>query len=103
MKIRWALCEPTDVDKFRAILVCHTTSIQVLLEVIQMFEYPCHFLRFGTYSTLRANAEKQKKKQDDQNKTIIGMVQQSYFGCMQYLEAIAKGGKVILDLTSQIL
>jgi hypothetical protein len=36
MKIRWAVCKKEDVAKFKADLVAHTESIQLLLITVQM-------------------------------------------------------------------
>ena len=37
MRIQWALCKQDDVTKFKADLVAHTQSIQVLLTTIHMY------------------------------------------------------------------
>jgi hypothetical protein len=39
MKIKWALCKKEDVARFKADLVGHTESIQLLLTAMQMYEY----------------------------------------------------------------
>jgi hypothetical protein len=36
MKIKWALCKKEDVAKFKADLVGHTESIQLLVATVQM-------------------------------------------------------------------
>ena len=36
MRIQWALCKKEDVTKFKADLVGHTESIQLLLATVQM-------------------------------------------------------------------
>jgi hypothetical protein len=37
MKVKWALCKKEDVAKFKADLVGHTESIQLLLMTVQMY------------------------------------------------------------------
>jgi hypothetical protein len=37
MRVRWAVCKREDVVRFKADLVGHTESIQVLLMAIQMY------------------------------------------------------------------
>lgn len=36
MKIKWAICRKEDVAKFKAALIGHTDSIQILLATVQM-------------------------------------------------------------------
>ena len=43
MKIKWALCKKDEVAKFRADLVGHTESIQLLLTTVQMYEFLMKF------------------------------------------------------------
>jgi len=38
MRIKWVLCTKEDVTKFKADLVGHTESIQLLLTTVQMYE-----------------------------------------------------------------
>jgi hypothetical protein len=37
MKVKWALCKKEDVVRFKADLVGHTESIQLLLMTVQMY------------------------------------------------------------------
>jgi len=39
MKIKWAVCRKEDLARFKADLVGHTESIQLLLTAMQMYEY----------------------------------------------------------------
>ncbi|KAF4631435.1 hypothetical protein G7Y89_g6695 [Cudoniella acicularis] len=93
MKIKWAVCKKEDVAKFKADLVGHTESIQLLLMVMQMGSATIH-----------------GKRQDQQNQTLSGKVQESYFSCMQRLSTIAgtvqigiEQGKRLLEMTTRVL
>lgn len=39
MKIKWAICKKEDVTRFKADLIGHTESIQLLLMTMQMYEH----------------------------------------------------------------
>ncbi|PMD48130.1 hypothetical protein L207DRAFT_505187 [Hyaloscypha variabilis F] len=86
MKIRWAVCRKEDVARFKADLVGHTESIQLLLTTMQLRE-------------TRINDQ----KQHDSQTTLAGRVQEGYFSCMQRLLVVVGQGKQTLDMISSIL
>ncbi|OBT63429.1 hypothetical protein VE03_07157 [Pseudogymnoascus sp. 23342-1-I1] len=82
-----------DVAIFKADLVGHTESIQLLLMAMQM-----------------ASASLHEKRYDQQSRSLAGKVQDSYFGCMQRLSKIADSlqsgieqGKKLLVMTTKAL
>jgi Fungal N-terminal domain of STAND proteins len=92
-KIKWALCKKDDLAKFKADLIGHTESIELLLVTLHMG------------STRIAG-----KKQEESNRTLAGRVQDSYFGCMQRLSQVldcvstgAQQGKHILEMTAKVI
>jgi hypothetical protein len=70
-KIEWALCRKDDVVRFRSDLIAHTESIELLLTTVQM-------------AATRINS----KKNDEHHKSLVGKVQESYFGCMQRMTVV---------------
>ncbi|OBT55540.1 hypothetical protein VE04_04276 [Pseudogymnoascus sp. 24MN13] len=93
MKIQWAMCKKEDVARFKADLVGHTESIQLLLVAMQM-----------------ASATLHEKRHEQQAQSIVGRVQDSYFGCMQRLSNIAESiqngleeGKKLLVMTTKVM
>jgi len=44
-----------------------------------------------------------EKRQDEQQKSLVGRVQEGYFNCMQRLAAVAEQGKQLLDMTTNVL
>jgi len=92
-KIKWALCKKDDVAKFKADLIGHTESIELLLVTLHMG------------STRIAG-----KKQEESNRTLAGRVQDSYFGCMQKMSVIlgqmssgVQQGKYLIEMTSNVI
>ncbi|KAF8853763.1 hypothetical protein BDZ45DRAFT_598034 [Acephala macrosclerotiorum] len=86
MKIKWAVCKKDDLAKFKADLVGHTESIQLLLITVQM-----------------KKADIQDQKQEQRQKSLAGRVQEGYFNCMQRLLIVVNQGKQLLDTTSTVL
>lgn len=92
-KVKWAVCKKDDLVKFKADLVGHTESIELLLTTVQM-------------STARIDG----KKSENNHQTLIGKVQDSYFGCMQrmtvVMERVSTGiqqGQKLLEMTASII
>jgi hypothetical protein len=92
-KIEWALCRKDDVVRFRSDLIAHTESIELLLTTVQM-------------AATRINS----KKNDEHHKSLVGKVQESYFGCMQrmtvVMERVSAGihqGKQLLEMTAKVI
>ncbi|OBT46768.1 hypothetical protein VE00_02643 [Pseudogymnoascus sp. WSF 3629] len=82
-----------DVARFKADLVGHTESIQLLLMAMQM-----------------ASATLHEKRHEQQAQSLAGRVQASYFGCMQRLSNIAESiqsgleeGKKLLVMTTKVM
>ena len=86
MKIKWALCKKDDVARFKADLVGHTESIQLLLTTVQL-----------------GKTNLNEKKQDERHKSLAGKFQDGYFNCMQRLTAVFEQGKQLLDMTATVL
>ncbi|KAN0098878.1 hypothetical protein V8E51_014541 [Hyaloscypha variabilis] len=93
MKIKWAVCKKEDVARFKADLVGHTESIQLLLTAMQMALVTLH-----------------EKRHDKHAQSLAGKVQDSYFGCMQRLSSIAESlqsgieqGKKLLEMTTKVM
>ncbi|KAH8761786.1 hypothetical protein F5882DRAFT_522938 [Hyaloscypha sp. PMI_1271] len=86
LKIKWALCKKEDVTKFKADLVGHTESIQLLLATVQM-----------------SKTNMNENKQDQRQKSLAGRVQEGYFNCMQRLMVVVTQGQELLNMTSSIL
>ncbi|KAG4442391.1 hypothetical protein IFR05_002093 [Cadophora sp. M221] len=91
-KVRWALCRKEDLSRFKADLMGHTESIEMLLTTVQM-------------GATRIDS----KRSDEQHRTMAGKMQESYFGCMQrinlVLERISTGiqqGKQLLEMTAKV-
>lgn len=81
------------LGEIKADLKGHTESIELLLVTLHM-----ESTRIGG------------KRQQENNKTLVGKVQESYFGCMQKLsqimESVSSGvvqGKRILEMTAKII
>lgn len=92
-KIKWALCKKDDLANFKADLIGHTESIELLLATLHM-------------SSMRIAG----KKQEESNRTLAGRVQDSYFGCMQRVSQVldcvstsAQQGKHILEMTVKVI
>ncbi|KAF8854607.1 hypothetical protein BDZ45DRAFT_758459 [Acephala macrosclerotiorum] len=85
MKIKWAVCKKDDLAKFKADLVGHTESIQLLFATVQMSKADLH-----------------DKKHEERQKSLAGRIQESYFNCMQRLTIVLDQGKSLLDMTSSI-
>jgi hypothetical protein len=92
-KIKWALCQKDDLVKFKADLMGHTESIELLLMTMHM-----------------GSARIAGKKQEESNRTLTGKVQDSYFGCMQRLSQVldrvsagVQQGKHILEMTAEVM
>jgi hypothetical protein len=105
-KVQWAVCRKGDVDKFKADLRGHTESIQLLLVTVQMLV--SNVVRKMTDHELivpqiRGKSNLYEKRQDEQQKSLAGRVQEGYFSCMQRLAAVVDQGKQLLDTTATIL
>jgi hypothetical protein len=92
-KIQWALCKKDDLLKFKADLVGHTESIELLLTTLHM-----------------GSTHIERKKQNENQKTLTSKIQDSYFECMQRLSQImdcvttgVEQGKKILEMTAQVI
>ncbi|CZR68083.1 uncharacterized protein PAC_17982 [Phialocephala subalpina] len=92
-KIRWALCKKDDLVKFKADLVGHTESIELLLMTLHM-----------------GSTRIEGKRQEENYKTLAGKMQEGYFGCMQKLSSImdcvsigVEQGKKILEMTAKVI
>ncbi|TVY38351.1 hypothetical protein LSUB1_G002624 [Lachnellula subtilissima] len=86
MKIKWAVFKRDDIASFKANLVGHTESINLLLAALQMSKAITH-----------------EKKQDERHQTLAGRVQENYFDCMQRLSAITELGKRLLEMTTTVM
>ncbi|KAL2064339.1 hypothetical protein VTL71DRAFT_4833 [Oculimacula yallundae] len=91
-KVRWAVCRKEDLRAFKANLMGHTESIEMLLTTVQM-----------------AATRIDSKKNEEQHRTMAGKLQESYFGCMQrmnfVLDRISTGvqqGKQLLEMTAKV-
>lgn len=92
-KIQWALCKKDDLVKFKADLVGHTESIELLLTTLHMGS-----TRIG------------RKSQEENQKSLVRKVQESYFSCMQRLswimDSVTTGvgqGKRMLEMTAEVI
>lgn len=92
-KVKWAVCKKEDVVRFKADLMAHTESIELLLTTVQMAA-----TRIG------------EKKNEDCHRSLVGRVQDSYFGCMQrmtvILETVSTGirqGRQLLEMTAKVI
>ncbi|CZR61179.1 uncharacterized protein PAC_11075 [Phialocephala subalpina] len=86
MKIKLAVCKKEDVARFKADLVSHTESTQVLLTAVQM-----------------KKLDLQEGRQVERHKSLASHVQEGFFACMQHLSEVADQGKEFLKTTSSIL
>ncbi|KAF2677018.1 hypothetical protein K458DRAFT_447159 [Lentithecium fluviatile CBS 122367] len=93
MKVKWAFCKEEDVDKFKADLRGHSTSIQLLLQTIEM-----------------KNASIRARKAENQRGTIAGQVQNASAALMSSVSSISSGimrslqqGKEQLAITTKIM
>ncbi|KAL2066145.1 hypothetical protein VTL71DRAFT_2216 [Oculimacula yallundae] len=93
MKVRWALCEREDLVRFKANLMGHTASINLLIATI------------GVGATTIG-----EKKSESRQQSLSGKIQESYFGCMNQfkvvLEGVASGikqGKQILQMMANVI
>ncbi|KIM96182.1 hypothetical protein OIDMADRAFT_44912 [Oidiodendron maius Zn] len=92
-KVKWALCRKEDVVRLRADLLAHTESIDMLLMTVHM------------------DATRNNGKRNQENyRTLMGLVQDSYFGCMQkmaqMIELVSTGlqqGRELLEVTASIM
>ncbi|CZR53653.1 uncharacterized protein PAC_03533 [Phialocephala subalpina] len=92
-KIQWALCKKDDLVKFKADLVGHTESIELLLTTLHM----------GSTGIGR-------KSQEENQKSLVSKAQESYFGCMerlsQIMDCVTTGieqGKRMLEMTAEVI
>jgi hypothetical protein len=92
-KVKWAVCKQDDLVKFKADLMAHTESIDLLLTTVQM-----------------GAARIDGRKSDDNHRSLVGKVQDSYFGCMQritlVMDRVSTGiqqGQRLLEMTAQII
>jgi hypothetical protein len=44
-----------------------------------------------------------EKKQNERHRSLVGMIQDGFFGCMQRLATVAEQGKQLLELTTAVL
>lgn len=92
-KIKWALCKKDDLRKFKADLVGHTESIELLLTTLHM-----------------GSTHIGRKSQEENQKSLARKVQESYFGCMQRLSQImdcvttgVEQGKRMLEMAAEVI
>ena len=85
-KVEWAMCEKEDLAKFKADLVAHTESIEVLLIAVHM----------------RATRIESKKNAESQ-KTLAGRLQDSYTNCMSKLSVIVGSVTVGIEQGRRLL
>ena len=71
-KVKWALCRSKDVKKFRADLLAHTESIQMLLATLQM-----------------KNVNLSRKSTKDGQKSVFSLLQTSFSTSMRKINIIA--------------
>jgi hypothetical protein len=90
-KIKWAVCKRDDLARFKADLVGHTESIQILLAAIQMYAS----IPWSKVSLLiqlqRQQITLQRTEQDKSQRTLLGCIQDCYQSSMQRLSAITDG------------
>ncbi|KAK3386172.1 hypothetical protein B0H63DRAFT_192709 [Podospora didyma] len=118
MRIKWTVCKAEDVDKFKADLRGHTSSMQVLLLMTQMSERssplyhfkPTESLANDPIHCLGKSASLRDKKQDGQRKTLAGRIQQTSFTWMNQLASIASSvssclqqGRELLEITANVM
>ena len=87
MKIKWALCKKDDVARFKADLIGHTQSIELLLTTVQMYSFCC-ITMVSKLTRIRAETKISSQKSDHHHRTLAEKVQDSYFGCMQQLAIV---------------
>ncbi|MCJ1392155.1 hypothetical protein MMC18_005022 [Xylographa bjoerkii] len=93
MKIKWATCMKEDLLKFRADIMAHTMSIDLLLMTVQM----------GTTAV-------ENCKNDQRHRTLTGRIQDASFQYMKKLADLAvtvasgvQQGKQLLNMTADIM
>lgn len=98
------MCEKKDLDEFRWQLFGYTLAVENLLGVIQASVPFVEIIsaRF-CWQQDRASIEAQKERQNEQHKTISGLVQHSYLACMKYLSVLVGQGRVLFKTTSEIV
>jgi len=72
-KIQWALCRKEDLARFKADLMAHTNSIEMLLNTVQI-----------------AATNIDSKKKNEQHRTMAAKIQENYFGCMQRIGLVVE-------------
>lgn len=92
-KLKWALCREDDLEKFRAEIRGHTSSINILLSTMQ----------------LEAMALDSRTR-ESHHTNLASMIHQQTYGIMQKLSAVATTGeehvqqaKELLETSSQIM
>ncbi|KIN03007.1 hypothetical protein OIDMADRAFT_118907, partial [Oidiodendron maius Zn] len=92
-KVKWAVCKKDDLVKFKADLMAHTESIELLLTTVQM-----------------AGTRIEFKKNEENYRSLVGKVQDSYFGCMRRMTVLlerasmcVQQGKQLLEMTAKIM
>lgn len=92
-KIKWALCKKKDVVQFKADLLAHTESIQLLLTTTQM-----------------KNLDLQHKNQQNLQRSVASQIQDGFLSCMRQVSTvtntmteIAAQARLILENTRRII
>ncbi|KAF2279505.1 uncharacterized protein EI97DRAFT_492106 [Westerdykella ornata] len=93
VKIKWALCKKDDLEKFKANLRGHTSSIEILLVTVQM-----------NLTSIRA------RQQDQRNKTLAGKIEDLSCQWMTRLSTLTNSvaqsvqqGKLLLESSAKVL
>ncbi|KAF2491804.1 hypothetical protein BU16DRAFT_594919 [Lophium mytilinum] len=93
MKMKWAVCKKEDLETFKADLRGHTGAIEVLLLTVQMGSIALH-----------------ARKQEENHKTLMGMVQYVSASWMARLTAVSDNvttvvqqGRQLIEATAQVL
>jgi hypothetical protein len=92
-KLKWSLCKEGDVNKFRAEIKGHTSSLNILLATIQL-------------ETMTLNSQKSNVR----HTSLVDAIQEQSRNIMGHLNTIiatgedhAEQGKALLEVTAQIL
>ncbi|MCJ1435234.1 hypothetical protein MMC27_004606 [Xylographa pallens] len=93
MKIKWATCKKEDLSKFKADILAHTTSIDLMLTTVQMDSIAI-----------------ESRKNDQRHRTLAGRMQDASFQYMKKLADLAvavassvQQGKELLNITADIM
>jgi hypothetical protein len=86
MEIKWALCKVDDLAAFRAALQGHSSSIQILLLTVEM-----------------KRSSIQEQRQDQQQNSLTGLIQDMSFQWMTKLSVIASTVVDCLQQSKQLL